>query len=179
MKRGCASAVALLLSVSLLGGCVAQKMEMRQQMSASEATATFKKLGYDEWAENPFVRTEAICGAEKVHVPFSEFQHATFSLRQSKLTLLTNRQGVCSASYPFLLKDMDDANRIVAAANSLGARVTYLITMDKQGHLRHYGAQRAPSIHRPIWISNFHDASRITLIDSALVHSAKSCDTFV
>jgi len=131
MKRRCASAVVLLLSVSALGGCVAQKMEMQKQMSAGEAIATFKKLGYDEWAENPFVRTEAICGAEKVHVPFSAFQHAAFSLRQSKLTLLTDRKGVCSASYPFLLKDMDDASKIVTAANSLGARVTYMITVDK------------------------------------------------
>lgn len=125
-----AKAGAALLLVSLLNGCAYQKMEQRQLLSTSEAIAAFQALGYGDWAANPFVRTEAVCGAQKLPVQFSEIKQAIFSLRQSKLNVFTDRKGVCSASYAFLLKDREDANRLVTAANSLGANVSYLFTTD-------------------------------------------------
>lgn len=130
MKIGFASVVVVMFSVSLLSGCAMQKMDAQKPLSTTDAIASFAKLGYGEWVESPFVRTEAVCGAEKVPVQFSEIKHAKFSLRQSKLQLLTSRKGICSASYVFLLKDVEDANRLVTAANSLGASVEYLITSD-------------------------------------------------
>ena len=77
-----------------------------------------------------FRSNRGACGAEKVEVEFSEIKHAVYSLRQSKLTVATSRKGICSATYTFLLKDVEDANRLVNAANSLGAGVDYLIKTD-------------------------------------------------
>lgn len=113
-----------------LTGCTTTKMADQQLLSPSEAIASFKALGYDDWAANPFIRTEALCGGEKIHIPFPEINVGLLSLRQSKLTLATSRKGICSATHIFLLKDVEDANRIVLAANSLGAKVKYLITVD-------------------------------------------------
>lgn len=130
MKMGLTGAVGVMLSVALLSGCAVQKMDREKLLSPAEATATFKALGYGEWVESPFVRTEALCGAEKFPVQFSEIKHAIYSLRKSSLLVGGNRKGSCSAVYTFVLKDIDDANRLVKAANSLGANVEYMITSD-------------------------------------------------
>lgn len=122
---------ALILGCLLaLSGCSVQEINRQNPLSPTEAIASFKALGYDEWAGNPFVRTEAFCGAEKVRIQFSEINVAAYSLRQSKLTLATDRKGICSSTYAFTLKDKEDASRLVTAANSLGANVKYLVTVD-------------------------------------------------
>ncbi|MFC5460497.1 hypothetical protein [Massilia niabensis] len=80
MKTGFANVVAVMLSVSLLSGCAMQKMDAQKPLSTTDAIASFAKFGYGEWVESPFVRTGAICGAEKVPVQFSEIKHAMFSI---------------------------------------------------------------------------------------------------
>lgn len=120
----------MLLVAALLSGCATQKMADLPQQTRVEAAATFKKLGFEDWAGKPFVRTEALCGAERVNIEFSEIKHAIFSLRQSKLLLGVGHRGLCAATQPFSLKDADDAVRLVGAANSLGAVVTHMITVD-------------------------------------------------
>jgi hypothetical protein len=113
-----------------LAGCASQKIEDLPKVSPTEAIASFQQLGYGEWAQNPYIRKESICSAEKVNVQFSDFKIASFSLRQSTLMLTTTKYGICGGNYVFHLKDLDDARRLVGAIQSLGAKVEYFVVRD-------------------------------------------------
>ncbi|WP_156648791.1 hypothetical protein [Massilia sp. Leaf139] len=126
MKRAFLS----LCLILALAGCATQDITALPQLSRDESVKTFQQLGYGEWIQNPFVRKEAICGAEKVNIPLSDLRLAAFSLRQSRLTLAVTTWGVCGGNYIFHLKDLEDARRLVAAANSLGAKVDNFFAAD-------------------------------------------------
>lgn len=119
--------VGLLLA---LVGCATQKIGTLPELSKADAVSSFEQLGYGDWIKNPYIRKEAICGAEKVNIPLSDLRLASFSLKQSRLMLSVTTWGVCGGNYTFQLKDLDEARRLVAAANSLGARVDNFFAAD-------------------------------------------------
>jgi hypothetical protein len=123
--------ILLILGVSLaLTGCATQKIGELPRLSSAEAVSTFQQLGYGDWIQSPYIRKEAICGAEKVNAPLSDLRLASFSLRHSQLTLAVTTWGVCGGNHVFQLRDLDDARRLVAAANSLGAKVDNFFAAD-------------------------------------------------
>jgi len=123
--------ILLILSAALaLTGCAMQKVADLPRLPPAEAISSFQQLGYGEWVKNPYIRTEAICGAKKVNIEFSDIQVASFSLRQSQLMFTSTKEGICGGNYVFALKDLDDARRLVSAAVSLGAKVEYFFAKD-------------------------------------------------
>lgn len=113
----------------VLSGCVTQKMVNFPQQSAAEAMVTFNALGYGEWPAHPYAHTEVLCGAKRIEINMAQVKYAFYYLRQSKL-MFSVAAAPCTATQTFNVNDAEDATRLVAAANSLGASIENLRIFD-------------------------------------------------
>lgn len=119
----------LLALILITSGCVTleeQSLYPKDLLTKDEALNRLKDRDYDKWAMNPYTVPESICGSEKIPVSMQQIYSARYFPEFLTLTVYGPSKSICNTNYTFRVNDLNDANSLVKALNSLGARINYM-----------------------------------------------------
>jgi hypothetical protein len=94
-------------------------------MPKSVAMSIFEKYGYRQWAEKPFVSSQAFCGNEKEYIEFTQLKKARYTPTSKSLHLFideSNSAHICPTKmFSFNNLTESQALELTNAARALGA----------------------------------------------------------